>query len=421
MKKIAIVSAFGLAAGGLLSAQGLYNIMPNDDEAPNPLPLEWTAGANIGWDSNASPLFSECAGVDTDDALYVSGFVQANFVSKTPQTTIDVWGRVGATYYLDPIKRTGLFGAQEEEDFYPQFRGGVNFVHRVNESLRLRSRNHFTYEQEPDYNYGLATDRRQGNYLRYSSDNSIGYRWTERLGTNTGYRWSGVTFDDVDRSDYVRHLFYNQFRYRTAPATVWTASYRYQHQDNDSTSDSNSHYFLAGAEHQVSPTTVVVLRGGVQIQEIDGGSSNSAPYVEATLKTRLTEAADLRAFVRYGLEDRNRIISTHDCQQFPVIGRYEERATFRVGAQGSYKVSPDLTLFGGGNLILFNYDGEIGGNPAAPGSMDETIINLNGGGMYRLFDDVYITGSLNYTHSASDADIRDYKRTRLQFGIQSSF
>ena len=421
MKKIVIVSAFGLAAGGLLSAQGLYNIMPYDDEPEDSLPLNWTAGANIGWDSNAAPMFSECAGADSDDALYVSGFVQANFVSKTPQTTIDVWGRVGATYYLDPIERTGIFGASEEEDFYPQFRGGVNFVHRVNESLRLRSRNHFTYEQEPDYNYGLATDRRQGNYFRYSSDNSVGYRWTERLGTNTGYRLSGVTFDDVDRNDYVRHLFYHQFRYRTAPSTVWTGSYRYQHQDNDSISESNSHYFLVGAEHQVSPTTVVVLRGGVQLQEIDGGSSHSSPYVEATVKTRLTEAAQVRAFVRYGLEDRNRIISTHDCQEFPVIGRYEERATFRLGLQGSYVVSPKLTLFGGGNLILFGYDSQIGPNPAAPSSMDESIINVNGGASYELYENIYITGSLNYTHSASDSDIRDFNRTRVQLGIQSSF
>ena len=422
MKNTFIVSVIGFASAGLLSAQGLYNIMPYDDEPEDSLPLEFAAGANIGWDSNAAPIFSECAGGDTDDALYLSGFVQANFVSKTPQTTVDLWGRLGATYYLDPIEQSvGPAGNRVIEDFYPQVRGGVNFVHRVNETLRLRSRNHITYEQEPDYDYGLATDRRQGSYFRYSSDNSVGYRWTERLGTNTGYRLSGVTFDEADRSDYVRHLFYHQFRYRTAPSTVWTAAYRYQHQDNDVVSDSNSHYFLVGAEHRVSPTTVVVLRGGVQVQEIDGGSSNTSPYLEARVKTAVTESTSVSAFVRYGLEDRNRWISTHDCGQFPVLGRYEERGTFRLGLQGSYRVSPKLSFYGGGNLILFSYDGQVGGNPAAPSSMDESIINVNGGAQYELYENIYISGSLNYTHSASDADIRDYERTRLQLGIQSSF
>ena len=45
MKKIVIASAIGLATGGLLSAQGLYNIMPFDDEPDDSLPLNWPAGA----------------------------------------------------------------------------------------------------------------------------------------------------------------------------------------------------------------------------------------------------------------------------------------------------------------------------------------------------------------------------------------
>ena len=307
------------------------------------------------------------------------------------------------------------------EDFFPQVRGGINIVHRVNETLRLRSRNHVTYEQEPDYDFGIATDRRQGSYLRYSSDNSVGYRWTERLGTNTGYRFSGVTFDEIDRNDYERHLFYNQFRYRTSPSTVWTAAYRYQTQGNDSNRDSDSHYFLVGAEHQLSPTTVVVLRGGAQIQEIDGGASNSAPYVEATLRAALTESAQVRAFLRYGLEDRNRLIWAHDCWQVPVLARYEERQTFRLGLQGSYVVSPKLTFFGGVNVMMFNYDGQIGPDPAAPGSLDEKIVNFNAGASYEVADNIFVTGSYNFTKSSADADIRDYDRSRVQFGLQSSF
>ncbi|MFP6881868.1 MAG: hypothetical protein VCA34_13010, partial [Roseibacillus sp.] len=179
MKKTVIASALGLAMGGLLSAQGLYNIMPFDGEPTDSFPLSWTVGANVGWDSNASPTFSECPDVDTDDVLYVSAFVQANFVSKTPQTTWDLWGRAGILYYLDEIDQTGgndptAADTRVDGDTFPTFRGGLNFVHRVNETLRLRSLNNFTYEQEPDFDYGIATDRRQGSYLRFSSDNSVG-------------------------------------------------------------------------------------------------------------------------------------------------------------------------------------------------------------------------------------------------------
>lgn len=422
MKKTIFISALCLVAGGLLSAQGLYNIMPNDDEATDSSPLSWVVGANIGWDSNASPQFSEVAGVDTDEVLYLSAFVQANFANKTPQTTLDLWGQVSVLYYLDEIDQRGG-GAPDtraDEDTYPSFRGGLNFVHRVNESLRLRSRTNVAYEQEPDYDYGVATDRRNGSYLIYSSDNSAGYRWTERLATSTGYRLSGLTFDEVDRNDYVRHLFYHQFRYRTTPSTVWTAAYRIQFQENDANTDSKSHYFLVGAEHELSPTTVVVVRGGAQGQDISGGETNWSPYAEATLRTALSETASLRAFVRYGLEDRNRAISTQD-GFFPEVGIYEERRVFRIGTQGSYMVSEKLTAFAGANVIYTGYDSKVGGMPAAPGSLDESIFNVNAGASFEVSDNLYVTGSVNFTESSSDADIRDYKRTRVQLGVQSAF
>jgi hypothetical protein len=422
MKKTVFISALCLAAGGLLSAQGLYNIMPNDDEATDSSPLSWLVGGNIGWDSNASPQFSEVAGVDTDEVLYLSAFVQANYVNKTPQTTLDLWARVGILYYLDAIDQSGggAPATRVDSDTYPSFRGGLNFVHRVNERLRLRSRTNVAYEQEPDYDYGVATDRRNGSYFIYSTDNSASYRWTERLATSTGYRLSGVTFDEVDRNDYVRHLFYHQFRYRATPSTVWTAAYRTQFQSNDAYTDSRSHYFVVGAEHELSPTTVMVVRGGAQAQDIDGGDTNWSPYAEATLRTVLSESASLRAFARYGLEDRNRAIATQD-GLIPVIGIYEERRVFRIGTQGSYMVSEKLTLFAGANVIYTGYENKVGGMPAAPGSLDETIFNVNAGGSLEVYDNLYVTGSINFTDSSSDADIRDYKRTRVQLGVQSAF
>ena len=430
MKKTVIVSALGLATGGLLSAQGLYNIMPFDDEPTDSLPLNWTVGANIGWDSNASPHFSETPGADTDDVLYVSGFVQANWVNKTPQTTLDIWGRVGATYYLDNVDQSGgATGTRVESDFYPQFRGGVNIVHRVNECLRLRSRSHATWEQEPDYDYGISPDRRQGSYLRFSSDNSAGYRWTERLATNTGYRISGLIFDEVDGEDYMRHLFYNQFRYRTAPTTVWTASYRVQLQQNDSATDSHAHYFLVGAEHELGPVTVFVLRGGAQYFKPESGSDSWSPYIEAMIRTALSEAASVRAFARYGIEDRNRRIATHDVPGLLSLGHYDTRRTFRVGAQGSYIVSPKVTVFAGGHVVLINYDDvDLARSSKAtvttavpPGDFSEAILNLNIGASVEVYENIYVTTSYNFTNSSSDSNIREYDRHRVQLGVQAAF
>ena len=144
---------------------------------------------------------------------------------------------------------------------------------------------------------------------------------------------------------------------------------------------------------------MVVLRAGAQVQEFSGGVSNTSPYVEATLRAALSPAAQVRAFVRYGLEDRNRLTWTHDCWEVPVLGRFEERQTFRLGLQGSYVMSPKLTFFGGVNIMSFSYEGQFGPDPAAPDSMDDKIININGGASYEVADNIFITGSYNYTKS----------------------
>ena len=104
-----------------------------------------------------------------------------------------------------------------------------------------------------------------------------------------------------------------------------------------------------------------------------------------------------------------------------MLARYEERQTFRLGLQGSYVVSPKLTFFGGVNVMMFNYEGQIGPDPEAPGSLDEKIVNFNAGASYEVADNIFVTGSYNFTKSSADADIRDYDRSRVQFGLQSSF
>ncbi|MFP6880710.1 MAG: hypothetical protein VCA34_07160, partial [Roseibacillus sp.] len=170
----------------------------------------------------------------------------------------------------------------------------------------------------------------------------------------------------------------------------------------------------------------VVIRAGGQHYNIDGGGDGWSPYVEATVRTALSEAASVRAFVRYGIEDRNRSIPTHDCAGPQVLGVYEERKVSRLGAQGSYVVSPKLTAFAGVNVVLIEYDSEVGlGNPflglEAPGSLSDAIVNFNIGASYEVLDNLFVTGSYNYSNSSSDADIRDYDRHRVQMGVQSAF
>jgi hypothetical protein len=433
MKHRILIPVLGIASAGLAGAQGLYNIMPFDDDPIDSIPLHWTVGASVGYDDNPSPYGSDVSGYDSDEAGYISAFLQGNLAVKNPQTTWDAWARLGLIYYFDEIKQTDALGLRQgsSDDTFFNPSGGFNLTHHFNERLRFRSRTNLAYEMEPDYDYGLATDRRVGQYFRYSTDNSLGYAWTERFGTVTGARINGVTYDDVDNQDYINYTFYNQFRYRTSPTTVLTASFRYAFTDNDRGGDSDSQYYLVGAEHEFSPNTVGVIRVGAQYYSPDNGDSNWSPYLESTLRTRVNEKFGLRAFVYYGLVGRQNSIWTNDAIGLTpaapaTLVYFDERKLLRIGTQGSYDVSPTLSIFGGANLIYESYeDGTnvAGGLPigtSAP-DFDETLYNLNIGASYRILENLYLTGSYNYTNSTSDSDLREYDRNRVQLGVQATF
>ncbi|MDP0490061.1 MAG: outer membrane beta-barrel protein [Verrucomicrobiota bacterium JB023] len=404
MKNISKCLAFAALAPCAALSQGLYSIAPADDEASDSLPLKWTVGANLGFDDNPTPLSNS-----DDESLYASAFVQANMVSVSPQTTWDLMARVGGLYYID-----GLDGSNAD-DFSPNASLGLNVTHRVSERLRLSSRNLLSFEREPDYSYGLSSDRAVGNYFRYTTDNSVGYRWSERFATITGVVFSGVAYEDLDRSDYNRIQFYNQFRYRATPATVYTAEYRYAMTDHDTSGDATSHYILGGVEHRISAASAIILRAGAQLSERDGGDSKTQPFVEGVLKSQMTEQLGVQAFVRYSTEDWSRSIRDGSGS----VSVYDSNQTLRFGLKASYALNPRLTLFGGANVIFRDYEDEVVGTF---GEGSETLYNLNAGASFQVQDNLFLTGSYNFTTSDSDfGGSREYDRNRVQVGVQATF
>lgn len=404
----------GLLPCAAVSGQGLYSIAPNDDEADSSLPLTYIVGANIGYDDNPTPLgFPGFGGAaDNDGALYGSAFVQANFTSVSPQTTWDVFARLGVRYYFDDLE-----GSNVDQSNY-EARLGVNYTHRFSERLRFSSRNFLAYEIEPDFDFGLGNDRRGGDYFRYSSQNSVGYRWSDRLGTQTGVDFSGINYQDIDDSDYFQVQFRHDFRYRVSPATVVTAGYRYSVTENEAGNDGSAHYLVGGVEHRISPTSAVVARAGVQISEFDGGDSRTRPFVEAALRSSLTQQLSTNVFVRYSNEQFNQgfVDGNFNRRQF------EFSQTLRIGARATYALNPRLSLFGGVNYIWTDYEDPTGLIPLGePSDGAEGLLNLNIGASYQVTDNLYLTGSYNFTDSSSDFVGREYDRNRVQLGVQATF
>ena len=400
MKKQFTVTAVSLICIGSVSAQSLFDLAPSSDDS-EPLPLTWTAGASLGFDDNAVPLV---AGSD-ESSLFGSAYVGASFLSRTPATTTEFFARLGIVHYLDDID----VGTQSVDQSSSVAGFGLNWTNRISDKLRFVSRNTLNKEREPDFAQGFQ-GAASGAYLRWSTDQAVGYRWSERLGTYTGVRYEDVSYDDIDGFDRSSLTLYNDFRYQLSPQTVATFTYRLSEVDGGAVSDSTNSYFLVGLEHRFSPNTLGVIKGGVQNRDVDGGGDSSNPYFEASVRSQINEQFTIRSYVRYGVEDYARSI----------IGiNFEGSETLRLGLTGTYGVSEELSLNAGVNYVSLGYVDSI---PAGV-DVDEDSLNLSVGFRLELSDTMWLNGSYNFETLSSDfvAVDREYDRNRINLGINTTF
>lgn len=388
------------------SAQGLYNV---GSEAQESIPLKWVVGMNAGYDDNVTP-----GGGDKNGSASLNPYVGLSLVNITPQTTWDVYARLGLIYYFDAP--TG----GNSNDINSSSRIGLNVTHRVSERLRLTSRNFISYELEPDYSYGYASSRQLGEYFYWQTDNSVGYRWTDRFATYTGISLTGADYDQLN-NDRVTWQAYNQFRYQLGPQTVLTGDYRYEQTFGyNNASNSRNQYLLAGVEQRFSPNTIGIFRAGAQLRNVDDGQDTTSPYVEAALNSQVTQQLSVKAFTRYGIESYDTVRNVGSSGEV----EFDSKKTLRLGVSTEYAFSPTFSMFGGVDYVPTSFE-EGRQIPSVAGStvedQKEDIINAYIGASMKFNDMLTGTVSYNYTHSSSDFSGNDYNRNRISLGVSAEF
>jgi hypothetical protein len=410
MKKKTVLTLAGIASIASASAQGLYYV---GQEANESIPLTWVAGASMIWDNNVTPLITPGNPGFEDEAWSINPYIQANFTNVDPQTTINFYARLGANYYIESLE------AQGADEIVPNMRLGFDFNHSVSPRLRFSSRNFLSYEMEPEFAVGISNDRTVEPYFFYSSDNSVGYRWTERVGSYTGFGFTGY-MGDVQFADRKSWNIYHQMRYQFNQRTVLTSQYRYAAWTGDA-NESTNHFITGGVEYRLSQNSVFVGSAGVQFRSVDNGGDNSSPFLEASVRSQMNSSFSIRGFARFSMED-------FDTIQF--VGgntfEYSNQQVLRLGMTGEYRLSPRLTGFGGMDLIHTMYDdGNQVNTPISGTGKDsgrtEDLVNAYIGLRTRLTDELTGDCSINYTDSTSDFENNDYDRIRLSAGLSYAF
>jgi hypothetical protein len=408
MKKTKILTIAGLVSITSLNAQSLYYV---GQEATETIPLTWTVGSSLVYDDNVTPVVQEGNLGYQDEAWSITPYIKSNFTLVDPQTTMNFYARTGMTYFIDEMEAVG---ANQE---IPNARLGFDFNHSVSERLRFSSRNLFSYELEPEFAIGVSNDRQIDPYFFYSTDNSVGYRWTERVGSYTGFGFNGF-IGDVALADRKSWNVYHQMRYQYTQRTVLTSQYRFSEWTGDVNASTN-HFVTAGLEYRLSENSIFIGSGGVQFRDVDGFGSSTGPFLEASVRTQMNSKFGVRAFTRYSMEDLD-TVQLVDGNLF----LFSEQQVFRFGTTGDYQLTPRVTGFGGADVVLTSFDGGRQISPpdatTSEGS-NETLMNYFIGLRTQIADGLNTEFTINYMDSSSDFVINDYDRLRLGASLNYNF
>ncbi|MFT5906193.1 MAG: hypothetical protein ACI9E1_001799, partial [Cryomorphaceae bacterium] len=324
MKLIKYTAAAALLSG-VASAQGLFDINPNESETES-LPLRYTVGVSYGYDDNVNPTdFGP-----EESSSYVRLNLGVNLVVRDELTSWDLNATLGNTYNFDD-------SVANDSTYNSRF--ALNLNHRINDRTRFVSRNFFNYGLDLGSFYGAVTSRDTDEFTYFSTDNSIGYRWTDRLGTYTGISYSMLNYDRDDR-DVNSFVLYNQFRYTLSQQTTLTFNTRYTASDYDK-DDSDRITTTFGIERRLSDVSSFVAQIGAQFGD------SSSPYGSLNYSYNVNTQLKARVFARYSLEDTDTVFFGD---------RYEDKTSLRIGGAADYIVSPEVTLTIGGNYTMSDYN-----------------------------------------------------------------
>ena len=385
---------------GVVSAQGLFDINPHEnlDES---IPLTYTFGVQFGYDDNVNPITPVGFAEQPDEgSAYVSADLTANLAVRDPQTAWDISATIGATrYFSDDVT---------SNEVTQDIRLAFNLNHRINDRTRFVSRNFLNYGLDLGNFFGAVTNRQVEEFLYLSTDNAIGYRWTDRLATYTGVSYSTLQYEG-DQLDVNTFSAYNQFRYVLNPVTTLTSTGRYTFSDFSSGGDANRAAATVGFERQLSPTSQLVAQVGAQFGD------NTSAFVNVHYNKQVTQQLKARVFARFSQEDTDTVFV--DPSTLTVF-RFEDTQVFRIGGAFDYLLSPQLTFTLGGNYSLSDFSDATGGQADA----DWDLFSIYGSLAYQINPAFSVNASINYTDSSADSLVnRDFDRIRYEVGANYTF
>lgn len=389
-----------LAGGGW--AMSLYDTAPAIG-LPVSQAVKYTLTARVGYDDNINSNYR-----GKQRSIYTGANLGASYADYESSTKAHYDVSLGATYYF---KRA----YSSNQKWFSDTRIGGGLTHSFSERCTNNLQANLSYQPEPDYSNGMSASRAQGDCFNWSlSDSitrSIDSRWSWSLNASyTGNYYSKKVYEYDDRQ-YINGGASLSVRTSELVSYSLNLSYRKDLKKSGYGYNSDNIYATLGTNRSLTPYSSMNLSAGVQ-QKYIHREKILTPTLHAGYNRKVMEGFSMSLYA--SLDNEN--VDTYRGS----VGSYLSDLTWRVGVNGSYTWSPDLSLTFGCSYYSSNYKrGENRMEDYNSYSVNPTI-----GASFRITDS--LRGNLHYTYTVSNSTYsygrgNKYYRNNVSFSTTYTF
>ena len=389
-----------LAGGGW--AMSLYDTAPAIG-LPVSQAVKYTLTARVGYNDNINSTHSY-----KQRSVYTGANLGASYADYESSTKAHYNASLGATYYF---KRA----YSSNQKWFSDTRVSGGLTHSFSERCTNNLQASLSYQPEPDYSNGMSASRAQGDCFNWSlSDSitrSIDSRWSWSLNASyTGNFYAKKVYEYDDRQ-YIHGGASLSVRTSELVSYSLNLSYRKDLKKSGYGYNSDNFYATLGTNRSLTPYSSMNLSAGVQHKYIHRERIWS-PTVRVGYNRKVMEGFSLNFYA--SLDNEN--VDTYRGS----VGSYLSDPTWRVGFNGSYTWSPDLSLTFGCSYYSSNYKrGENKMEDYNSYSVNPTI-----GVSFRITDS--LRGNLHYTYTVSNSTYsygrgNKYYRNNVSFSTTYTF
>ena len=383
------------------SAISLYDTAPIVG-LPESHTAKYSAYARVGYDSNMDTRHSD----ETGSAFAKAG-INASFADYESVDKISYRFNLGMTHYFT------------SEDFKSANSGKKNFadmgltgtiVHSFNSRCTYSAALNLSYSPEPDYSTGISAARRQGECFNWAFNNSysqaIDARWSWDI--NAGY--SGVLYSETEYQSDDRQYWTAGagLVYRSSELLSYNIRFSYKNDQRDYGYNSDNMTVMVGFDRALDPVSSCSASIGVQ-QKFVRSKQILSPNIRLGYNRKAAEGFSVNSYAMLSNEN----VDTYRGPN----ANYLSDLTLRVGVDGIYTLSPDVSFTFGISVMRSQY------SEGTYGMDDETNTSYRPhvGMKYKFSQQLVGDIRYEYTYYQTDRQKGDYTRHVISTGLSYTF